>query len=66
MELVLKERGLWPEKGLKGRCKQATDHQADHTCCAEHLLASQPDFCAQKGAVVEAIEAAGNYALMLP
>ncbi|KAH8922882.1 hypothetical protein BT69DRAFT_1219761 [Atractiella rhizophila] len=66
MELVLKERGLWPEKGLKGRCKQATDHQADHTCCAERLLASQPDFRTQKGAVVEAIEAAGHYALMLP
>jgi hypothetical protein len=34
MRDILMERGLWPAGGLHGKCKRATDHQDDGSCCA--------------------------------
>ncbi len=52
IKFVLEERGLWTA-GLK-------------LDSAKELLASQPDFVAQKSLVEEAIEASGHVALFLP
>ncbi|KAH8916778.1 hypothetical protein BT69DRAFT_1227864, partial [Atractiella rhizophila] len=65
IKTILKERGLWID-GLRGCCKKIAEHHDDNKCCAQRWMAAQPDFQAQKSAVIEAVEAAGHYAIMLP
>ncbi|KAH8922870.1 hypothetical protein BT69DRAFT_1297588 [Atractiella rhizophila] len=43
-KVILSERGQWPVGGLKARCKKKAEHNEDGTCCAEKLMALQPDF----------------------
>ena len=50
---ILRERGLWPEKGLK--LKEARE-----------LMSQQPDFLAQKGQLEEIIVAAGHQIVFYP
>ncbi|CAG8828152.1 5034_t:CDS:2, partial [Cetraspora pellucida] len=54
---VLEERSLW-KKGLNLEClmckKKENSEQID--CCLRRIMASQPDFLAQKSAIVELIE----------
>ncbi|KAH8928814.1 hypothetical protein BT69DRAFT_1307230 [Atractiella rhizophila] len=66
MKVILSERGQWPVGGLKARCKKKADHNEDGTCCAEKLMALQPDFKSQKPEVAEVVETAGHLAIFLP
>jgi hypothetical protein len=70
---ILKERGLWPEGGLKRQCDphyRASELQKcvarGQYCCAAATMALQPDFLAQKSMLEEAIEQRGHIALFLP
>jgi len=67
IELVLRERGLWPvnDRSFKLDCKKGT-HSEDQTCCARRLLGSQPDFVAQKCILAEALEARGHLVMFYP
>ncbi|RIB14252.1 hypothetical protein C2G38_2195671 [Gigaspora rosea] len=66
---VLKERGLWKDKlpleykAYKGK-EISNNLQVD--CCARKIIASQPDFIAQKSAIVELIESAGHICIFYP
>ncbi|KAH8922853.1 hypothetical protein BT69DRAFT_1297612 [Atractiella rhizophila] len=60
IKMILKERRLRIDV-LRGCCKKIAEHHDDNKCCAP-----QPDFQAQKSAVIEAVEATGLYAIMLP
>ena len=64
MKIVLQERGLWPEQGLKYKCNNADS--SDSNCCATHLLASQPDFLNQKPLLQEIIESYGHKIIFYP
>jgi hypothetical protein len=72
---ILRERGLWPTKGLILDCKKRTSvpkeqRQCKGTdrspCCTKWLLARQPDFLEQKPRVQEAIENLGHLCTFLP
>lgn len=72
MEIILKERGLWPRGGLYLDCtqrasipKEQRKHSGDN-CCARRLMSQQPDFLAQKGRVQEVVEAKGHLVLFYP
>jgi hypothetical protein len=54
MELIIRERGLWPPAGLLALCKKSSSTCVD--CCCRHLLYNQPDFVAQKPLLQEVIE----------
>ena len=60
MEVIIRERGLWPEKGLAAQCPDFKC-PADRTdCCCWHLLFNQPDFAYQKPELQEYIESRGH------
>ena len=52
---ILQERNLWPSKGIRLDCTKKT-RETDGSCCARHLLGSQPDFQAQQGLLQEEIQ----------
>ena len=72
LRLVLIERGLWPnnQTNFRTQCSVPTKNGKGTksnpqclqggNCCARALLASQPDFKAQKPQLQEAIEQAGH------
>jgi hypothetical protein len=66
---TLQERGLWGE-GLRGKCpkeKGTTGSPCESkSCCAETLLANQPDFLEQEFQITEIVKAAGHLYLFLP
>ncbi|KAG8915216.1 hypothetical protein FRC01_003742 [Tulasnella sp. 417] len=68
MEVILRERGLWPARGLRAECegfKCATpDTKTD--CCARRLLFTQPDFVNQKSKLQEFVEGRGHHFLFYP
>ena len=64
LRAVLQERGLWPEGGLRARCKD--NCKAGATCCAENIMSLQEDFRAQRSLIVETIEAAGHKRIFYP
>jgi len=77
LKTVLTERGLWPategrfltQSSFKTRAGNTTPNSKclkGGNCCASALLASQPDFKAQKGELEEAIEEAGHMVLFYP
>lgn len=63
---ILKERGKWPQAGLRIECKPVSAHNEDNTCCAKKVLAAEPDFRAQQGLIQERIEARGHLVLFYP
>ena len=65
LRVVLKERGLWPEKGLRARCRDGCKDEAT-ACCAEKVMSLQEDFRAQKSLIAETIEAAGHKCIFYP
>lgn len=65
LKVVLQERGLWPEKGLRARCKDGCKDDAT-ACCAEKVMSLQEDFRAQNSLVAEVIEAAGHKCIFYP
>ncbi len=59
MEMLICERGLWPEKGLKANCNPRCDLGGSN-CCCWWLLYMQPDFITQKTQLEELIELCGH------
>lgn len=69
MEVLLRERKLWPAKGLRAECKnfQCPDPDAAlPKCCARRRLFNQADFKDQKSRLQEFIESKGHYFLFDP
>lgn len=64
IKIILQERGLWPEQGLRYKCGGPDGSNTD--CCATHLLASQPDFLNQKPLLQEIIESHGHKVIFYP
>ena len=65
---VLKERGLWPERGLVLECP--TTHNgpgcdSEGGCCARRVLEAE-GFSGQKGRLQEEVEALGHRVLFYP
>lgn len=57
MEILLRERGLYPAAGLKGACQSAQKHiVVGNDCCCCRLLAVQPDFASEVSALQHLVE----------
>jgi hypothetical protein len=79
LEIVLRERGLWPAKGRRAdgfrflhqcpincnRCNQ-DDPEIQGQRCARTLMAAQRDFQAQKGRLQQEHEATGQEVILYP
>ena len=57
MEIIIQERGLWPESGLLAECSGFKCPENQTNCCCHCLLFNQPDFSSQKSRVQELVEA---------
>jgi hypothetical protein len=55
MEVIIRERGLWPEKGMNAQCDGFKCVAGKTDCCCRRLLFTQPDFVAQKSHLEELI-----------
>ena len=60
MEIIIRERDLWPESGLRAQCEKFQCDQGRTDCCCRRLLFSQPDFTAQKSQLEEYISSRGH------
>jgi hypothetical protein len=60
MELIIRERGLWPEGGLNAQYKGFKCEPDQTNCCCRRLLFNQPDFIAQKSQLEEYITQRGH------
>ena len=60
MEIIIRERGLWPEGGLRSSCPGFKCPEGQMNCCCRRLLFTQPDFMAQKSALEELITSRGH------
>ena len=60
MEVILRERGLWPEQGLAAQCTNFHCPPGRTNCCCRRLLFTQPDFESQKSQLQEYIEGRGH------
>lgn len=60
MEEIIKERGLWPEKGLNAQCEGFKCEPGRKDCCCRRLLFTQPDFVNQKSHLEELITSQGH------
>ena len=60
MENIIRERGLWPEKGLNAQCEGFKCEAGKTDCCCQELLFSQPDFVNQKSHLKEFITSRGH------
>ena len=66
---VLKERGLWPERGLVLECPTSYSRPGcdpEGGCCARRVLEAERDFQDQKGRLQEEVEALGHSVLFYP
>ena len=66
---VLKERGLWPERGLVLECRTTHNQPGcdpEGGCCARRVLEAERDFQDQKGRLQEEVEALGHRVLFYP
>ena len=59
MEIIIRERGLWPQKGLNAQCEGFKCVAGKTNCCCR-LLFSQPDFENQKSHLEEYITSRGH------
>jgi hypothetical protein len=79
IEVVLRERGLWPRNGWRPdgfgkfllRCPTADEREgcppdSDGGCCARAMLAAQQDFREQKGQLEEELVAANQLCIFYP
>ena len=55
-EDVIRERGLWLEKGLNAQCESFKCVAGKKDCCCRRLLFTQPDFVHQKSHLEELIK----------
>jgi hypothetical protein len=60
MEVIIKECGLWPLKGLLAQCPKPGCPPDRFDCCCRRLLFMQPDFVAQKSQLEEFIVSRGH------
>jgi len=60
MEIIIQERGLWPDKGLNAQCEGFKCVPGKTNCCCRRLLFTQPDFVAQKSHLEELITSRGH------
>ncbi|KIJ50097.1 hypothetical protein M422DRAFT_245900 [Sphaerobolus stellatus SS14] len=60
MEVIIKERGLWPEGGLNAQCQGFKCLPGKISCCCRSLLFTQPDFQNQKSQLEEYITSQGH------
>jgi len=56
MEVIIRERGLWPECGLPSECFGFKCLDGHTDCCCRRILFNQPDFVSQKSQLEELIE----------
>ena len=66
---VLKERGLWSERGLVLECPTTHNRPGcapEGGCCARRVLGAERDFQDQKGRLQEEVEALGHRVLCYP
>ena len=66
---VLKERRLWPERGLVLECPITHNRpgcSSEGGCCARRILGAERDFQDQKGWLQEEVEALGHRVLFYP
>jgi hypothetical protein len=65
--LVLKEHGLWPERGINRICSDCKKHSPiANDCCAVQILSLQPDFLTQRPLIREIIEDRGHKVIFYP
>ena len=55
-EMILAERGLYPDAGLKGACQNLSAHSDANDCCCVKLLSSQLDFASECSALQHVVE----------
>ena len=60
MEIIIRERGLWPQKGLNAQCEGFKCVAGKKNCCCCQLLFTQPDFENQKSHLEEFITSRGH------
>ncbi|THU75878.1 hypothetical protein K435DRAFT_706193 [Dendrothele bispora CBS 962.96] len=61
MQVILEERGLYPETGrLNAQCEGFKCPPERTDCCCRRVLFNQPDFVNQKSALEELIESRGH------
>ena len=60
MEVIIHERGLWPQKGLNAQCEEFKCEAGKTDCCCCRLLFTQPDFENQKSHLEEFITTRGH------
>ena len=65
---ILSERGLW-KKNMVGECRLCRDGNNNPLrvdCCGRKIISLQPDFLAQRSALVEVIEDSGHVCIFFP
>lgn len=61
MEVIIKERGLWPAVGtLRAECPGFKCEPGHTDCCCRRLLFCQPDFASQQSELEEYITSRGH------
>jgi len=60
MEVIIRERGLWPEAGLRSQCPNFHCPPGRTDCCCRRLIFSQPDFAGQKSQLQDLVESHGH------
>jgi hypothetical protein len=60
MEQIIRERGLWPERGLPVECAGPKHPEGPASCYCHHLLYTQLDFALQKPLLQEYINLCGH------
>lgn len=68
MEVIIRERGLWPAGGLRAECEgfKCPNPGVTKDCCCRRLLFCQPDFENQKSMLQELVESRGHLFLVYP
>jgi hypothetical protein len=66
MEVIIRERGLWPTQGLLAQCRDFKCPPGSTTCCCRRLLFLQADFVAQKSLLEELVESRGHFCDFYP
>lgn len=60
MEIIIREQGLWLQKGLKAQCEGFKCEAGETNCCCCRLLFTQSDFENQKSHLEEYITSRGH------
>lgn len=66
MEVILRERGLFPAAGLRAECKGFKCPPGRSDCCCRRVLFLQPDFVSQHGMLQELVEGRGHAFIFYP